>query len=138
MFATYEPFKFQIQFQHDVTIWRCVEVMLNTPWLLANLEDAEGVRRTFLLKSPDDLLRMLRDSSLGKLTGLRLVLPPSVAPDGDWAFVYVCRVEHEVRSIEGAAPSAVLVSRDGQRYGGFPIERTTRDQADLVPLVELP
>ena len=38
----------------------------------------------------------------------------------------------------GAVPSAVLKSIDGQRYGGFPIRQTHRDEADLIALVDLP
>ncbi len=137
MFATYEPFKFPLQFGDDSTIWRGVEIMLNTPWLLATLEDDEDVPRTFLLKGPDDLLQVVQKSDLGKLTGVRLVLPPEVSPTSDWAFVSVCRVERELRSIDGAIPSAVLTSVDGRRYGGFPIAPTERKDSDLVLLVDL-
>lgn len=31
MFTTYEPFKSPIQFGDGSTIWRCVELGLNTP-----------------------------------------------------------------------------------------------------------
>lgn len=138
MFATYEPFKFPLQFGNESTIWCGVEIMLNTPWLLATLEDDEAVPRTFLLKGPDDLLQVVERSDLGKLTGLRLVLPPGQSPTSDWSFVPVRSVERELRSIDGAIPSAVLRSMGGERYGGFPIQQTERDEADLEVLMDLP
>lgn len=138
MFATYEPFKFPLQLDNSSTIWRGVEVMLYTPWLLATLEDDEEVPRTFLLKGTDDLLQVVEASALGRLTGLRLVLPPNLSPTSDWTFVPVCRVERELRSVDGAILSAVLTSRDGRRYSGFPIAPTERDDSDLAVLVDLP
>ena len=138
MFATYETFKLPLQFGEGSTIWRGVEIMLNTPWLLATLEGDEEVSRTFLLKGPDDLLQVVQSPELGRVTGVRLVLPPSVSPTRDWSFVPVCRVERELRSIDGAVPSVVLKSMQGQRYGGFPIAVAHRDEADLVALVDLP
>lgn len=138
MFATYEPFKFPLQLGDDSTIWRGVEIMLNTPWLLATLDTDEDVPRTFLLKGPDDLLQVLRSPELGRLNGVRLVLPPEASPSSEWSFVPIRRVERELRSIDGAMPSAVLQARDGQRYGGFPIQQTQRDEVDLVAIMELP
>ncbi len=138
MFATYEAFKFPLQFGDGSTIWRGVEIMLNNPWLIATLEDDDEVPRTFLLKGLDDLLHVMESSELGKLTGVRLVLPPYVSPTSDWSFVHVCRVERELRSSDGAMPSAVLKSNDGRRYGGFPIHQTHRDEADLIALADFP
>ena len=136
MFATYEPLKFPLQFDDDSTIWLGVEIMLNTAWLLATLEDEE-VPRTFLLRGPDDLLKIVQNPGFGRLTGLRVVLPPEVSPTNDWAFVPVCRVERELRSIGGAIPSAVLTCAEGRRYGGFPIALTERDDTDLALVVDL-
>lgn len=137
MFATYEPFKFPIQLGDDSTIWLGVEIMLNTPWILATLEDDEEVPRTFLLKGPDDLLHVVQSSDLGTLTAVRLILPPNASPTSDWAFVPVCRVERELRSIDGAIPSSVLTCAEGRRYGGFPIALTERDDTDLALVVDL-
>lgn len=139
MFATYEPFKFPVQFDADSTIWRGVEIMLNTPWLLATLEDEAGMSlRTFLLKGTDELQQFAEGSTLGRLTSVRLVLPPDLSPKGDWAFVPVRRVERELRSVDGAAPSVVLADADGRRYGGFPIGPTERTPADVALIVEFP
>jgi hypothetical protein len=139
MFATYEPFKFPLQFDNESTIWRGIEIMLNTPWLLAAaFDDVEGVPRTFLLQGTFDLLQFLESPVIGRLTGVRLVLPPDLSPTCDWTFVPIWRIERELRSSDGAIPSVVLTARDGRRYGGFPIAPTQRDDADLAPLVELP
>lgn len=56
MFATYESLKFPVQFPDGSTIWRGVEVMLSTPWLLAMLKSERGTQRTFLLKGTGELL----------------------------------------------------------------------------------
>lgn len=138
MFATYEPFKYQLQLGDGSTIWRGVEVTLNIPWLLATFIDDEEVPRTFLLKGTDDLLGVVQQSGLGKLTGVRLVLPPTASSTSDWSFVPVCRVERELENGDGAMPSAILRARGGQRYGGFPIHPTHRDEAGLHTLIDLP
>lgn len=137
MFATYEPFKFPLQFNDDSTIWRGVEIMLSTPWLIATLDTNEKVARTFLLEGPDDLLQILHSPGLGRLAAVRLVLPPAASPTGDWSFVSIDRVERELRSTDRIMPSAILKSSDGQRYGSFPIQHGEWDDADLVLLIDL-
>ncbi len=137
MFTTHEPFRFPIQFDDGSTIWRCVELGLNSPWLIVTVDSEDEIPRTFLLHGTDDLLQVAQAESLGKLRGVRLVLPPHASPTCDWTFVPVCKVERELRSVDGAAPSAVVTSRDGRRYGGFPIGPTERRDEDLAVLVNL-
>ena len=139
MFVTHEPFKFPIQFAGGSTTWHLVELMVTTPWLLLTFEDQEeDVARTFFLNGTDTLLQLLVNPTLGRTTGVQLVLPPRWSPTLDWSLVRVRRIKRELRSIDGAIPSAVLTTADGQRYGGYPIERTVRDDSDLALVVELP
>jgi hypothetical protein len=138
MFATYETLKLPVQFGDGSTTWRGVEVILGWPWLLATLEDGEVDDRTFLLQDADDLLRLVESSNTMELTGVRIVLPPAVSSTSDWAFVSVCRIERELKSFDDSAPGVVLTSRDGRRYGGFPIGQIERADSDLTLLVDLP
>ncbi len=139
MFATYEWFKLPFRLDSDISIWRGVEVMLNASWLLVTAEhDGEDLPRTFLLTGTTDLLKFVENADMGRLTGVRIVSPPRLSPTSDWAFLSVCRVERELRSVDGAALSAVLTGQDGQRYGGVLIQPIERDDSELVLLVELP
>ena len=139
MFATHEPFKLPFQLDEDSTIWRGIEVMMNAPWLLVTIEDeVEEVTRTFLLTGMNDLLGFVENSTMGRLTGVKAVIPPRLSPTRDWAFLSICRIERELRSVDGALPSAVLTATDGRRYGGFLIQPIERDDSDLILLVELP
>jgi hypothetical protein len=138
MFVTHEPFKFPIQFEGGSTTWHVVELMLQTPWLLITAEDAEeDTTRTFFLNGTDTLLQFLDNPTLGRTTGVQLVLPPRWSPTDEWCFLRIRRVERELRSVNGAIPSSVVTSASGQRFGGFPIEQTLREDADLALIVEL-
>ena len=137
MFATHDALGYPFQFGPDRMLWRGVELMLHTPWLLVTFEINSELNRTFLLKGTDELLRFAEGSGPGTLSSVRLVLPPDGSPGSDWIFVPVRRVEKERRSIDGAVVSAVVTTSDGRRYGSFPIQPLDRANSDLELLVDL-
>lgn len=142
MFVTHEPFKspFPFQLPGGSTTWHVVELMLHTPWLLITVEDEEeeDAIRTYFLSGTDVLLQLLNNPTLGKTKGVQLVLPPGWSPTREWCFVRIRRVERELRSATGAVLSSVITSVGGQRFGGFPIEPTVREDSDLALILELP
>lgn len=137
MFRTFESFKYPIQLAEDSTIWRGIELVLNAPRLLITVQDEEDTCRTFMLNDNFDLLQFVETPGMGTLISARIVLPPDWSPSNDWEFVRICRVERELRSVEGVMPSAVLTSSDGLRYGGYPIAPVDRNDRDLSLLFDL-
>lgn len=138
MFVTHEPFRFPIQFQGSGTTWQSVELMLQSPWLLITVEeDDEGPPRTFFLDTTETLLRFLESPTLGRPVGVQLVLPPQWSPSAQWQFVHICSVYRELRAAKGKVARAVLLAKSGQQYGGYPIEETVRDMAELALFCEL-
>ncbi len=138
MFATHETFKFSLQVDDEYTLWRGVELMLNSPWLLAVVEDEKLAYRTFLLKGVDELLPMAQSSALGELISVRLVLPPESSMTGEWAFKAIHRIERETTRRHARIPGAVLVDGEGGRYGGFPLGPIECQAQDLVLIQKLP
>lgn len=139
MFATHEAFKFPFQFDKESTTWRAVELRAFKPWLIAVVEDGvEEASRAFLVSGVTELMQLISGKSIRKVCSVDLVLPPLRLEEGQWRFVPIRRVERELRSVDGATPSAVLTTTDGQRYGGFPIESVEREESDLTLAVELP
>jgi hypothetical protein len=137
MFATHDGLQAGMQFSDDSTIWRGVEVMLNVPWVLATLKDAERNQSHYLLQDPEDLVQLLSQSPGINMTGLQLVQPPTFSPTGNWAFVPICRVEQEVIEPHGPIPEIVLFCAAGDRYAGFPIKKISPAPREFVTLYEV-
>ncbi len=137
MFATFEESKFPVQLDDKSTVWRCVEIVMNAPSLLVTLEE-DDIVRYHLLQGGDDLLQVIEAFGPSRVTGVHIVLPPDMSPSGDWAILPVSRVELEPPLPDGSSPGAILTTRDGQQYGGFPLETTHTNHAHLAVLLDLP
>ena len=138
MFTTHPPFKHPVQWGDGTQQWNAVELTLSTPWYVATMVDEEeDLTRTFLLTGSDELTAFATSDSLGRLSSLRLVLPPNWSVDGDWHFVVIKRVDLQLRPADGAGSEAIVQAINGTRYGGFPIQPLTGRLGALVPLAEL-
>jgi hypothetical protein len=139
MFATHTSWTHPLQLEPEVIVWRAVEVMFSSqPFLLIQFLDAEGEERVMFIQTSDHLFDLMSSPKGQDVFGVQLVMPPGASPTNDWHFVPVSRVERELKSYDGARLSAVFSDKEGQRYGGFPIDVMTRDEADLELLAELP
>lgn len=141
IFATPEEWAFPFRFPGHPPTWRAVQLgMPHLPWMIAEFEleaQEEEQVRSILITSLEMLEDCMKDKVVKRLQGVQVVLPPSRAPSGDWTLVKIVRVEKELRSFDGAHPSIVLSDASGQRWGGLPMEPTTRSDTDLVVIADI-
>lgn len=136
MFTTHPNFKFPIQYDKNTPNWTAVELALNTPWLIAELEQ-EGCERFVFCDGPAQVSLFIDKAPLGRLNGLLLVLTPNWSETGEWQVTRIARVERDSRSRQAAPYSLVFLTVDGARYSGSPLEPFEGDNDGCVTVREL-
>lgn len=138
MFTTYDDLKLPLPLEAGSATWTAVELEMNVPWLVARWRDeGNNVHRTFLLPDADEVVAFASQRILGRLTQLRLVLPPAWSASGDWELLRIARVEKVLAPNGKSRSTTLVVSEDGKRYGGFPVEPVGCGKEAAVTLFEL-
>jgi hypothetical protein len=138
LFATYPVFKFPLQMPgDDSTTWTGVEMLLDTPWFVCTyLEREEHVSRSFLLTDQEALVQMARRGIAAPVESIHLVLPPAHSKSKDWEIVPVATLQTVGTGDTRRRAQAVLTTRDGTRYAGFPLEPTDEPMGPLTTVAQ--
>lgn len=137
MFATYPVFKFPVQLPGDEsTAWTGVELVLNAPWFVCTyLERGEDIHRSFLLADQDALIQMARRTDTAPVESIHLVLPPQYSKSKDWEILPIASLQ-TLAATKRMRGQAVLTTRDGTRYAGFPLEPVSESIGPLTSVAE--
>ncbi len=125
MFVTYPNFQAALSPDADATVWWSVEIIRRFSWFLVTLRDsASAPVRTLIVSRDRDLADLAANANEGRLTGVSLVVPPSLSSSGEWEIVRIKRV---ARTVPGDAELSVLVltSEDGISFNGSGATRLT-------------
>jgi hypothetical protein len=138
LFATYPVFKFPIQMPgDDSTTWTGVEVVLDAPWFVCTfLERKEDIVRSFLLADQDALVQMAQRADTAPVESIHLVLPPAYSKSNAWEIVPVAILQTSDPASNIRPGFAVLTTRDGTRYTGFPLEPTCESLGPLTTVAQ--
>lgn len=140
MFATRPDFKNSFQLDPQRMYWRAVELASQWPWFIATvaLDEGGGGCQSFMLSTDKDVgLFLERLPATGHLSGLEIITPASQSPSGRWLVSQVVSIERPIDREWMPVMPLVFLTRDGNRFGGFPLECTELTSNEVEEVVRL-
>lgn len=140
MFATRPDFKNSFQLDPQRVYWRAMELVSQFPWFIATvaLNEGGGGCQSFMLSTDKEVGMFLEKlPAPGRLSGLEIITPASQSPCGQWLISQVVSIERPIDQERRPVTPLVFLTRDGQRYGGFPLECMKLTPSEVEEVVRL-
>jgi hypothetical protein len=137
MFTTNQIYRLPWRFDEESAEWRAVELSLNLPWFLVEVENGhEKLLRTFFFSSLLDVSPIVEGAATDMTcVSMSLVLPPEMSNTQNWLFVPIQKISLELTK-DGSKPDLVLTGKDGVHYGDNPFHPFKKDVGILVTMFD--